>query len=423
VVINEKFGHVIKFDSDGYKTKFGFVNQPFHLDLSKIDDKIVKLQEDVKYAIQRLSTVGTPLPASYIRIREALFNTGKNFISLDTFLEICSQQGISEFDSVKVLSKYLHETGAITHFIDDEVLQNRIFLNSEWLVKTLYKVLDEQTIKTQKGRISKDIVHKIWCSEKLDFEINNLTQLMHKFGLMYKVQDKDEYVIPAHLPTEKPYAAWKHQNNGQTLLFKYEFGKYMPEGLMSHLIVSLHTYIEDEQHVWHRGVNLCYEKSFAEIIETYGEINTFEINISGSQKREMLAIIRHHFRNVIKPFKKLYYKELIPCNCEKCVGSLKPFFYSYENLLKRLEKNKPVNCDESMEDVDVRKLLDSVILNEKDSISLIEEKHKKELLEIALEKKFSLEKELISNAYDADKKFALQQQIKELENSILELKK
>lgn len=72
--------------------------------------------------------------------------------------------------------------------------------------------------------------------------------------------------------------------------------------------------------------------------------------------------------------------------------------------------------------VNVINLVDAVILNEKDSISLIEEKHKKELLEITLEKKFSLEKELILT-YDSEKKFSLQEKIKELGNWILGLKK
>jgi hypothetical protein len=182
---------------------------------------------------------------------------------------------------------------------------------------------------------------------------------------MYKVKDQDEYVIPAHLPTEKPYPTWKHQNNGQMLVFKYEFGKYMPEGLMSHLIVSLHTYIEDEINVWHRGVNPQYEKSFAEIIETYGEINTFEIKIAGSQKREMLAIIRENFAKIIKPFKKLYYRELMPCNCQECGESKVPYFYIFENLQKRLEKNIfKVQCERSYEEIDVRKLIDSVIIED-----------------------------------------------------------
>jgi len=116
--------------------------------------------------------------------------------------------------------------------------------------------------------------------------------------------------------------------------------------------------------VWHRGVNLCYEKSFAEIIETYGEINTFEIKIAGFQKRELLAIIRENFGKIIKPFKKLYYKELIPCNCEKCKKSDDKHFYIYENLRTRIEKNKfVVECEKSYEEVDVRMLLTGIILD------------------------------------------------------------
>jgi len=43
-------------------------------------------------------------------------------------------------------------------------------------------------------------------------------------------------------------------------------------------------------------------------------------------------------------------------------------------------------------------------------------------LELLIDKKAFLEKELITT-YDSEKKFALQQQIKELENRILEMKK
>jgi Leucine-rich repeat (LRR) protein len=422
IVINEKFGHVFKFDVDGFKSRFNFIKELLNLDLSKKDERIVKLQELIKHHIQHLNNVGQILPASYIRVKEELFKTNKNYIGFDKFNEICNNQGITNIDSIKILSKYLHETGIITHFIDDDILRNRVFLNSEWLIKTIYKVLDNIIIKEKKGRISNNDVYNIWNPENLGFEIGNLTQLMNKFGLMYKVKNKDEYVIPAHLPTEKPYSLWSHHNHTNLLMFKYEFGKYMPEGLMSHLIVSLHNYIENQENVWHRGVNLIYDKTFAEIIETYGEINTFEIRISGSQKREMLTIIRHSFSEIIKPFKKLYFKELIPCNCKTCAGKNKPFFFSYENLRKRLENNKPANCDESMEDVDVRKLIDDVILEERENNVVLEKAYQQQLLDLLIEKKFFMKNELIAT-YDSEKKFALQEQIGELERRISELNK
>ena len=383
IVTNQKFGHTFKFDESGFKSRFNFIKDISDLDLSLSDDKIVKLQEDIKHALQNLSQIGQKLPASYVRVKEKLYNLKENFISFDLFREICKENELTDSDSIILISRYLHETGIITHFIYDEVLKHRVFLNSAWLVKTIYKVLDNKTIKEKKGRITGDDVKQIWNKEDLDFETGNLVRLMNNFGLMYKVRSKDEYVIPAHLPTEKPYDNWEHKDNAEMLIFKYEFGKYMPEGLMSHLIVSLHNYIENELKVWHRGLNIYRENTFAEIIETYGETNTFEIKITGSQKREMLAIIRQSFKEIIEPFKKLNYRELIPCNCVACNESDEPHFYIYENLLKRHERNiRMVQCETSYEDINVKSLLEGVFLEENKEAKLIETEKLKKFDEI-----------------------------------------
>jgi hypothetical protein len=66
----------------------------------------------------------------------------------------------------------------------------------------------------------------------------------------------------------------------------------MPEGLMSHLIVAVHPFIENQDLVWGLGVNIEYEDTFAEILDPLCGKNTFQILIAGKRKKELLAIIR-----------------------------------------------------------------------------------------------------------------------------------
>ena len=63
----------------------------------------------------------------------------------------------------------------------------------------------------------------------------------------------------------------------------------MPKGIMSRLIVALHQYIYNNKLVWTRGVNISNsidrQDTFAEIIETYGRENRFDIQIYGKNQK------------------------------------------------------------------------------------------------------------------------------------------
>jgi len=241
-------------------------------------------------------------------------------------------------------------------------LKNIVFLDSQWLVKTIYKVLDDETIKNKHGRISQSDVNVIWEKERLQFEADALSQLMHNFGLMYKVKNKQEYVIPEHLPSSKPYSVWKYRSGNSTMKFRFGFDFYMPEGLLSRLIVALHSYIENEI-VWKKGVNLVYqENTFVEIIEVRGGKHYIEFEFSGKQIKEFLAILRDRFLEIIKPFKKLVYWELIPCACDTCKALITQnkeiHFYDFKELTKKLELGKKkIDCgidpylEQSIEDL------------------------------------------------------------------------
>ena len=358
ILLNKKFGHEVKFDETGFRGHFGkIIKDVFELDLKNDTAKICELQDMVKLHLKQLPDIGDPLPPPWVRIREVLLRETDNFITFDRFRELCANHGITDPGIIRTLSGYFSRIGAFTHYIDDPVLQERIYLNSNWLVNTVYEVLDNERAKKKNGRLDEKDIDAIWQTTDLNFEIAKLTQLMHNFGLMYHIPGSKNYVVPEHLPMDQPYEAWDHESSSDILPFIYEFDKYMPLGLMSRLIVSLHRHIDNHDRVWHRGFNLELKGTHAEIIETYGSANTFEIRITGPNKIELLAIIRERFAEVLGPFRNLNYQQLVPCTCNECTVASHPCFHDYNSLLNLRGKGTGSQCRKSGELVDVSELL------------------------------------------------------------------
>ena len=329
ILLNEKHGHTVQFDEKGYKGRFGNIIKGVRsLDLSKDKGKIGSLAELIKLQLRELPGIGDTLPPSWVEVREKIAEEREqaSYITFDRFKEICKEHDIKKANVIKTLSGYYTRIGVFTHYYEDEVLRERIYLDSNWLLDTVYKVLEAKEAVDKKGRLEEKDIKVIWSEIdfEVEFELARLTRLMHKFGLMYQVGDTNSYVVPSHLP-DQPYDEWPH--TGDVLHFVYEFDKYMPPGIMSRLIVALHDYIEDHDLVWRNGVNLQIEdNTFAEITESLGAENAFKIKIVGSERLEMLTIIREQFAKVLKPFKNLNYKQLVPCICGPCTADKIPLF-------------------------------------------------------------------------------------------------
>ena len=224
IVLNEVSGRPVKFDERGIRGHFGeLIHDVIALDLKNDTTKIRDLQETLALRIKQLSGISDELPSRWVRIRDTLSLEKKNYISFDRFQDICRTHGANYPELVRVLSKYFDRIGVITHFISDPILQDRVYLNSNWLLKIVYKILDNTLIKRRDGRINRSDILKIWQEEVVEFEYDRLIQIMNKFGLMYRIPETDEYVVPAHLPGAQPYEQWLYQDESNLLFFRYEF--------------------------------------------------------------------------------------------------------------------------------------------------------------------------------------------------------
>ena len=68
----------------------------------------------------------------------------------------------------------------------------------------------------------------------------------------------------------------------------------MPKGIISRLIVRMNTFIYNRLQ-WKDGVVLKNENMYAEVKSRWHE-RKLKIRIYGDNKKEMLAIIRHHIK-------------------------------------------------------------------------------------------------------------------------------
>jgi len=354
VVINTKSAHSIDF-KENLKNKYAFVINIIEIDLANELQNFTNLKKRIESEIENKGAIYNQIPYHFKRIKDSLLSLNLNYISYNQFIEICKSYQVYDDNDFRLLSEYFNDIGIIVHYNNDDILKNIIFINPNFILKSIYNIVDSNALKLKQGRISTtDLLFTI--GDK--FEVEFFIRLLNKFGLIFKINQTDEYVIPMLLPTQKPYQEWKHQSEGHIIFFKYEFDKYMPSGLLPKLIVKLYGYIESNDLVWHRGVNIKYENSYAEIIELYSGVNTIEIKVAGTSKRELLAIIRFNINDIIKPFKKLNFNELVPCNCSVCSNNYNPNFYKYQDLIRRLDhKKENIECNISFETVDINKLL------------------------------------------------------------------
>ena len=318
---------------------------------------------NVKHHISNLPHIGQKLPKTWIKVRHALEEDTRNYISLQEYLEICEANRFTELKKQLQLSGYLHDLGVCLHFQDEEdsLLYKTVILKPEWGTYAVYKVLDNDQVINNKGHFTRNDLKNIWQDERYAFMRGELLELMKKFQLCYEVpESKDILIAPQLLSDNQPEYDW---DENQNLILRYAYPDFMPKGIITHFIVIMHQYIEQQKYVWKSGVILNKDNTKAEVIENYGK-REIKIRVEGSNKKNFLTIITHELDKINESYRRrLKYQKLIPCNCSDCKNKKEPYFHRFDVLQKAKEKGTlEVQCQQSFQMVDVLRLIDDVII-------------------------------------------------------------
>ncbi|MEM9849746.1 MAG: COR domain-containing protein, partial [Bacteroidota bacterium] len=333
-----------------------------------------QVRAEIEHQVQQLPLVGQMLPKQWVEIRRELeaLAKEKNHISEAEYLEVCAKNKIPEADRAKWLSSYLHDLGAFLHFQEDRILRDLFILKNAWATDAVYKVLDNENVKSRFGRFTFEDLDEIWKARIYRNKHLQLLALMQKFELCYELSDQKErtWLAPQLLQVQAPDYDWDDSNN---LVLRYRYG-FMPKGLLSRFFVRMNRYVATPEKAWRSGVFLEREKTEALVREAYGSQEII-VRVRGANPKELMTIISEEFDKMNDSYgEKLQVQKLMPCNCSTCEGLAEPHYYDYKNLRIRQERGKrTVECDRPpFEDVSVLGLLEGIFI-EKERLQLTEQ--------------------------------------------------
>ncbi|MEO1396477.1 MAG: COR domain-containing protein [Cyanobacteria bacterium J06634_5] len=325
-----------------------------------------KILAAAQHHISQLPHIGTPLPKTWVRVREALESDTRNYITQTEFLDLCDTHGFKRRQDKLQLSDYLHDLGACLHFQDDPVLKNWVILKPEWGTTAVYTVLDNPSVQQTFGCFTHADLGKIWADEQYTDMRDELLQLMMRFKLCYEIPHRPRtYIAPQLLSSSQPEYNWDNTDN---LILRYHY-EFMPKGMLTRFSVEMHKLIYNEL-IWKDGVILADGNACAEVVENYYK-SEIRIRIFGKLKKPLREKVRYEFDKIHASYNnpddppenhRLRYQEFIPCNCSHCKGSQAPYAYPLNRLEERLKNDRQeIECDNSYEMVSVRDLIDDAV--------------------------------------------------------------
>ncbi len=366
IVQNEKQDRTRDINLGSLRARFTNLREALatNLDTNRGLDRVI---QSIQRELESLPHVGVGLPATWKRVREALEQDQRDYISLGEYLGICQQRGFTRREDKLQLSGYLHDLGICLHFQDDPLLKNTVVLKPAWGTDAVYRVLDDKEVIGARGQFTREHLARIWSEEKYAGMQDELLRLMMKFQLCYALEAADAYIAPQLLSSEQPRYPWDPTGG---LIVRYEY-VFLPKGILTRFIVAMHRLIAGGRLVWKTGVVLERDGSRAEIIEEYSQ-RRIRVRVSGPQPQGLLAIVDEQLERLHASFPRLQYERYLPCPCSECQGKAEPGSFALEKLIKMARKGHAIQCHASGEMVDairlVREILPGVLRREDSGI-------------------------------------------------------
>ncbi|MDD4963644.1 MAG: COR domain-containing protein [Gallionella sp.] len=378
VVLNEKddrFINKFNFDRTFYQARYPELTiEVCEVNLAQHDGKLDALRRTIQEMLVQLPHVNDDRPARWQDIRDSLRERTKtaDHITFAEYAEICAQHAVTAEDSQLLLSGYLHRLGSVLHFAADVQLRDFMVLNPQWAVDAVYSVLADNEIAAASGRFTQCKLDAVWAGYKVD-ERAKLLNLMKQdnFEICYPLADGG-YIAPQLLCDQQPVYAW---NDSDTLKFRFQY-KFMPEGIVTRLIVRLNALIAKDANgkdvVWRKGVLLTDAGCQAQVREEENRdgLKVIDIAVTGEihQRKYLLRRVRDEVQAIHqKWFRNIQSDQMIPCQCEHCQNpaSSERKYFKFETLRKYQDKEKStIECDQGLCDVAVSGLLEGVFPKE-----------------------------------------------------------
>lgn len=214
------------------------------------------LQELQAFIVDKLQTAvpmyGQSFPKTYERVIEQMEQSSTNFISMDEFVQVCQESGITAGTETTVLS-YLHKSGVVVHF-DRKGLADVVFTNPNWLTQQVYRLINNE-LASKNGRIDQAYLEKM-LPDYSALERVRFVELLKTFKLIFAAGGEDQiYIAPQYLPTVLDSTTrdlYESHKEELQLAFVFRFPRFMPDNVMINFLSTYGPY--SRKMYWRNGI-------------------------------------------------------------------------------------------------------------------------------------------------------------------------
>jgi internalin A len=361
IVGNKIDQHPLDIDRTGLQKKYSNIKGILETSAAT-GAGIEELKAAITEQVNNLPHVRDLLPETWFTVKTKLEGLGResNFITHDKYLELCSENGVSDETSQRTLIGFLHDLGVVLHFQDDPRLEALGILNPQWVTNGVYKILNSHELFQNKGVLPISMLNSIlnidgYPRDKRLF----IVDMMKKFELCYEmpygydIEADKTFLVPDLLPKDEP-AELKF--NGVPA-FEYAY-PVLPSSVITRFIVRMNQKIDDG-FVWRTGVVLKIGENKA-LVKADIEDRKITIAIDGLEhtRRDALSAIRYELGEIHNSIKGLNPQQRVPVPNAPHAEPLK-----YEYLLKLERAGQETVLVENGNDlvtVNVRQMLSAI---------------------------------------------------------------
>ena len=257
-------------------------------------------------------------------------------ISLDDFRDICEEESLDDEDAQDVLMERFNETGVLVYFQGKTVM----FMNPEWITRTIYKILDQDEQIADNGVVLHREI-KSFCRKNED-NINRSEDAAHLLDIMrdydlsfwYEKQKpgeehtEDKEFIPMLCQREEPQDIKTLIEQDNTVELRMVF-EYLPCGVLYKLMVDHHNEL-DMDHVWRTGMKLGLGNSRYAVVRQEGNaLGIYVHDANVSRGVEWMIKLKDLAENAAKHDK--FHALLLETKIAYWISSVKEYF-DYQQL-------------------------------------------------------------------------------------------
>ena len=327
IVGNKIDQHPLDIDRTGLQKKYPNIVGIFETSAATYTG-MEALKAAITEHVNHLPHVRDLLPETWFTVKTRLETLGSesNFITHDRYIELCTENEVSDETSQRTLISFLHDLGVVLHFQDDPRLEALGILNPQWVTNGVYKLLNARTLFQNKGVLTIPMLDEVLNqSEYPRGKRLFLVDMMKKFELCYDIEPDKAFLVPDLLPKDEP----KLDFSGIPA-FEYAY-PVLPSSVITRFIVRMNKKIYND-FVWRTGVLLKIGDNRA-LVKADIEDRKITIAIDGLKhtRRDALSAIRYQLDEIHNSIKGLDAEKFIPV--PETVNA-KPLPYNYLLMLE-----------------------------------------------------------------------------------------